>query len=59
MTLFKNKYRIESVRLKGWDYANAGWYFVTICTKERECALGEIVASEMYLSPLGEIACQF
>ena len=59
MALFKNKYRIESTRLKGWDYANAGLYFVTICTRNRECCLGEITASEMRLSPIGDIAQQF
>jgi REP element-mobilizing transposase RayT len=32
MTLFNNKYRIESARLKGYDYSFPGEYFVTICT---------------------------
>jgi REP element-mobilizing transposase RayT len=32
MTLFNNKYRIESARLKGYDYSSPGEYFVTICT---------------------------
>ena len=41
--LFQNKYRIPSVRLQSWDYANAGMYFITICTKNRECYFGEIV----------------
>jgi len=59
MTLFKNKYRIESARLKGWDYASAGWYFVTICTQNREPYFGEVIDQEMRLSPIGEIACQF
>ena len=59
MALFKNKYRIESTRLKGWDYASTGLYFVTICTRNRECCLGEITASEMRLSPIGDIAQQF
>lgn len=58
VTLFKNKYRIESTRLPGWDYASAGVYFVTICTKNRECFFGEIIAQEVHLSPIGEIACQ-
>jgi len=26
------KYRIESTRLKHWDYSNPGMYFITICT---------------------------
>jgi REP element-mobilizing transposase RayT len=57
--LFKNKYRIESARLQGWDYTAAGWYFVTICTQNRECFLGEVVAGEMQLSPIGETASQY
>ena len=35
MTRYKNKYRAETTRLKGWDYTSAGWYFVTICTRDR------------------------
>jgi len=59
MTLFKNKYRIESSRLKGWDYSSAGLYFVTICTEGRECVFGDLVDGEMQLSPIGEMAQQF
>ena len=59
MTLYKNKYRIESARLKDWDYASAGWYFVTICTQNREPYFGEVVEQAMHLSPVGEIACQY
>jgi len=36
MRLYKNKYRIESTRLKNWEYSAAGFYFVTICIKNRE-----------------------
>lgn len=31
------KHHRRSIRLKGYDYHNAGAYFVTICTKNREC----------------------
>ncbi len=55
MTLFKNKYRVESTRLKGWDYTAAGLYFVTVCAKNRECFFGNVVNAEMCLSPIGEI----
>lgn len=55
MTLYKNRYRIESARLKGWDYSAAGYYFVTICTRERECWMGKVVDGIMRLSPVGEI----
>ena len=33
----------RSIRLKDYDYCQAGAYFVTVCTRERECLLGEIV----------------
>lgn len=55
MTLYKNKYRIESTRLKGWDYSNDGYYFVTICTKDRECFFGDVIDGQMHLSHIGEI----
>jgi REP element-mobilizing transposase RayT len=41
--LFQNKYRIPSNRLPGYDYGADGWYFVTICTKNRVHYFGEIV----------------
>jgi putative transposase len=58
LTLFQHKYRIETARLKGWDYSNPGAYFVTIVTKDRECIFGEIENGEMNLSDAGKIACQ-
>ena len=30
------KHRRRSIRLKGWDYASAAAYFVTICTYQRQ-----------------------
>jgi REP element-mobilizing transposase RayT len=58
MTRFKGKYRVESTRLPGWDYAGAGWYFVTICTRNHECLFGDIVDGEMRLSSIGEIVAE-
>ena len=40
---FRGKYRVESTRLKDWDYSSEGAYFITICTRNRECSLGDIV----------------
>ena len=37
----------RSIRLKGYDYSQAGAYFVTICTHDRECMFEEIVDGEM------------
>lgn len=56
MTLYKNKYRSESTRLKGWDYSSAGAYFVTICTKNRIPYFGDIVDGIMVLSEPGKTA---
>lgn len=55
--LFRNKYRIESTRLKYWDYTNSGYYFVTICTKNRECWFGEIINNKMQPNHYADIVC--
>jgi len=51
--LFKNR---KSIRLTGYDYSQNGLYFITICTKNRECILGEIINGKMILSEFGQIA---
>jgi len=56
MTLYQEKYRIESARLANWDYAAGGWYFVTICTANRMPVFGQIVAGHVQLSKVGAIA---
>ena len=56
MTLYKNKYRIESTRRPGWDYAANGCYFITICTGDRQPFFGTIINGEMHHSPAGELA---
>ena len=33
----------QSLRLRGYDYTTAGAYFVTICTRRRQCALEDPV----------------
>ena len=59
MKKYNNKYRIESVRLNDWDYRNNGAYFITINTGNRKHFFGEIINSEMRLSPIGEYAENF
>ncbi|MGD1046402.1 MAG: transposase [Bacteroidota bacterium] len=56
MTLFKNTFRIESTRLKGYDYSQPGEYFVTVNTNNHECLFGTVIEEEMRLSPVGKIA---
>lgn len=48
--------RRKSVRLKAWDYRNAGAYFVTICTQHRRPYFGRVENGVMHLSALGEMA---
>ncbi|MGJ3253671.1 MAG: transposase [Elainellaceae cyanobacterium] len=48
----------QSIRLKNYDYSQAGAYFVTICTQERECLLGEVVNASISLSQYGTIVQQ-
>jgi REP-associated tyrosine transposase len=45
----------RSIRLQGYDYTQPGAYFVTICTMNRECTFGQIVAGRSTLSDLGRI----
>jgi len=41
--------------MKGYDYSQSGAYFVTICTRDRECLFGRIDNGEMLLNEYGEI----
>lgn len=52
---YLNKYRISSNRLRGWNYAQSGHYFITIVTYGRKHLFGEIVDGQMILNPIGEI----
>lgn len=54
--LYNNKYRIPSARLQSWNYANEGFYFITICTKDRICYFGNITESVFNPSEIGDIA---
>jgi REP element-mobilizing transposase RayT len=49
------KHHRRSIRLKGYDYTQAGAYFVTLCIRNRDCLLGEIIQGIMHLSPFGRI----
>jgi putative transposase len=43
-----NIHHRKSIRLKGYDYAQAGLYFITICVHNRECLFGKIVGAENF-----------
>ncbi|MEQ8469346.1 MAG: transposase [Coleofasciculus sp. E1-EBD-02] len=48
----------RSMRLKSYDYNQAGAYFVTICVQNRECLLGTITNQRVQLNEYGEITDQ-
>ncbi|HEY7035701.1 MAG TPA: hypothetical protein VH482_30460 [Thermomicrobiales bacterium] len=43
----------RSIRLAGYDYAQPGAYFVTLCVQDRLCILGEIAEGEMHPNTAG------
>jgi putative transposase len=45
----------RSIRLREYDYAQAGGYFVTICTQGHKCIFGEVRDAEMRLNNVGSI----
>ena len=54
--------RRKIIRLKDYDYSQTGYYFVTICTRNRENIFGQIVGAdsisarpEMILSDAGRM----
>jgi len=53
MSLFNNKYRIESTRLPFYDYSMPGYYFVTVCVQGGHYYFGQVENKKMKLSKLG------
>ena len=51
-----NKCHRRSIRLTGYDYAQAGLYYITICTNKRECLFGDIIDGKMQLKAAGLMA---
>lgn len=43
----------RSIRLRQYDYAQAGAYFVTICAQNRECLFGDVTDGEMRVNNAG------
>ncbi len=59
MILYNNRYRIESTRLKEWDYSANGYYSITICTDKRIYYFGDIKNGGMVLSAVGQMAYKY
>ena len=55
MTYNPTIHRRKSIRLQGYDYSQAGAYFITVCTHNRVPLFGEIVDGVMVLNTAGQI----
>ncbi|MBN1200734.1 MAG: transposase [Anaerolineae bacterium] len=58
MTYDPDRHHRRSIRLQGYDYSQAGAYFVTVCTHDRKCLLGKIVDQQVCLTGAGEIVSE-
>jgi len=47
MLIDRDKRHRRSIRLKDYDYTQAGAYFVTMVTRGRQCLFGEVVDGAM------------
>jgi putative transposase len=45
----------QSIRLKGFDYSQAGAYYITVCAWDRECLLGQMEDGQMEMNEAGRI----
>jgi len=47
MSHLPNQYHRRSIRLEGYDYAQAGLYFVTLCVQDRVWMFGRVEDEEI------------
>jgi putative transposase len=50
--------RRRSTRLPGYDYSQAGAYFITVCTQNRAMLFGEVIDCDVRLTEMGTIVQQ-
>jgi len=50
------KHNRKSIRIKGYDYFQPNWYYITICTFEKKCIFGKIQNGVIILNEFGHIA---
>lgn len=56
MAFNKDIHHRQSIRLHGYDYSQAGAYFITICTHQRQALFGHIADGIMVLNEAGMTA---
>ena len=52
------KHHRRSIRLKGYDYSQAGWYFVTLCTRNYLQLFGKIEDGVMMVNEVGQLVAE-
>ena len=55
MSNVPDRHHRRSIRMPGYDYAQPGAYFVTVCTHQQELLFGEVVGEAMVLNDAGRI----
>ena len=50
-----NKHHRKSIRLKGYDYSQAGLYFITICCQNKVHLFGNVINKQMILNDAGKM----
>jgi len=53
MTFDRNNHHRKSIRLKNYDYTQAGLYFITVCTQNRVALFGTIIDGAMVMNAAG------
>ena len=54
LTVMGIRFHRRSTRLKGYDYSKPGWYYITICTKNRLNLFGTCTDGIVYLNDGGK-----
>jgi REP element-mobilizing transposase RayT len=53
-----DRHHRRSIRLRSYDYAQAGAYFVTLCAQDRACLFGRIASETVALTDIGYIVAE-
>ena len=55
MSYDHHRHHRRSIRQRGYDYSQAGTYFITICTQGPACLFGKIVDGKMLFNATGRL----
>ncbi len=55
MTYDSDRHHRQSIRLRDFDYAGVGGYFVTLCAWQRECLFGDVADGDVRLNEWGVV----